>query len=498
MSKHIKTLIIIGVAVLLLVAATVVLLLLPQQEGDPDESQKDTTVVLQEKGEKVTVTSIEVTYQDQTYRLHTDKDGEWLIKDYEDLPVDASAVKTITGYMLSLKADKKVHDSTEKPEDFGLDKPAAVYHATYSDGTDYSFEVGDAAPSGDGYYLRQQDDAAIYLIGTYKGGLFCDDVRAYVSTTMVTTPSINADDKNGASTILKAEISGTAHKEMLRYHSITDKVADEFPYSNYYISKPYRIGVSLDSEVETLVSEIRTLSALNAEILHPTDKQIKECGLDKPSTELELELAILTYDTDENGDIDEYRTYNYMKHNVIFGGTTKEGYYYAMVDGIDVIYCVTKESIPWIDMTYNDIAADTLFFRDISTVGSISISYDGKQHTFDLTHLKDVDANEENMRVTIDGKKTGDTAQFRRLYQVLMNVPRIGSATKPKEDPAVTVKVTNTDGEIVVNAKLYKRSASTYACEQLNGEVYAVSAATIEDLLEQTDNYIAGKTVSIV
>ena len=98
----------------------------------------------------------------------------------------------------------------------------------------------------------------------------------------------------------------------------------------------------------------------------------------------------------------------------------------------------------------------------------------------------------------VDGDKTGDTTQFRKLYQVLMNVPRIGAAEKPDEDPAVIIKVVTNDGDTVVHAKMYKRSASTYACEQLNGEVYAVSASTVEDLLEQVDNYIAGKNVSVV
>ena len=496
MSKRIKTLIIVGVAILLLVAAVVVLLMLPEikeQGGD----EKDDSIVLIEKGDKVTVTSVSVTYNGEDYRLYTDKDGEWLIENYEDLPVDTVSIDSLTDYMLSLKADKKLHDSTDSPADFGLEKPVATYRVTYNDGSEYAFEVGNKSPSNDGYYLRQQGDEAIYLIGTYKGSLFCDDVRAYVETTMVTTPAINADDKNGASTILQAQISGTAHKEVLCYHSITEKVSDEFPYSSYYLSKPYRIGISLYSDVETMVSEIRTLNALKAEILYPTDEQIKECGLDNPTTKLELELAIRTYDTDEDGKITNYRNYNYMKYDVIFGGTTEEGYYYAMVDGVDVIYCVSKDSVKWIDMEYDDIASDTLFMRDITTIGSISMTYNGAEHTFELTHKNTTDVNEENLRVTIDGDKTGDTTQFRKLYQVLTKVPRIDSATKPDEDPAVVIKVFTTDGKKVVHAKMYKRTASTYACEQMNGEVYAVSASTVEDLLEQTDNFVAGKNVSV-
>lgn len=496
MSKRIKTLIIAGIAILVLVAAVVVLLLLPEIK-EQNEEEKDESVVLIEKGDSVTVTSVSVTYKGESYRLYTDKDGDWLIEGYEDLPTDLTSVDTLTDYMLSLKADKKLHDSTESPADFGLEEPAATYHATYSDGSEYSFEVGNQAPSNEGYYLRQKDDPAIYLIGTYKGSLFCDDVRNYVETTMVTTPAINADDKNGASTILQAQISGTAHDQLLCIHSITDKVSDEFPYSSYYLSKPYRIGVSLDSDVETTVSEIRTLNALKAEILRPTAEQIKECGLDKPTTKLELELAIRTYDTDEEGKITSYRNYNYMKYDVIFGDTTEEGYYYAMVDGVDVIYCVSKDSVKWIDMSYDDLASDTLFMRDITTIGSISMTYNGATHTFKLTHKDTTDVNQENLTVQIDGDKKGDTTQFRKLYQVLAKVPRIGSATKPKEDPAVIIKVVTTDGTTVVHAKMYKRSASTYACEQMNGEVYAVSASTIEDLLEQADNYVAGKNVSV-
>ncbi len=495
MSKRIKNLLIAGSVILVLAVAMVVLLTLPQAEEPGDTTDADEAIVLLEKGEDITVSSVDVTYDGEAFRLYVDEDGQWAIEGYEDLPVDASAIDTLTGYFLTLEADKLVVESTDSPEDFGLDTPSATYTVTYQDGSTFSFEVGNMEPGGDGYYFRQQDDENIYLIGTYKAGLFRSDVRTYVNKTLVTTPTINEGDENGASIIIQAELSGSVRDQAITLHSITEETADEFPYYGYYISSPYRVGISTDSELETIIGELRTVDALHAEILHPTAEQIQACGLSDPYSQLSIDLAIETYTEDKNGN-KTYSTYNPQSYTVRFGNQDENGYYYAMLDGVNAIYAVTADAVPWIAYQYDDIASNVLFMLDIVDIASVSITYDEQPHTFELTHLDNVAEGEETMKVALDGQSL-DVTQFRRLYQVLMNMPRVGSATKPDKEPAVIIELVNTAGESVVRANLYKDSANTYACEQLNGEVYAVAASTVENLIEQTDRYLSGKTVSV-
>ena len=497
MSKRLKNLLIAGSVLLVLVAAVVVLLLLPPAEEPKDntDNDKDESVVLLEKDEKITVSSIDVTYDGEDFRLYADKDGQWLIDGYEDLPVDATAVENVVEYMLKFEVDKQVVESTDSPADFGLEKPAATYTATYSDDSTHMWYIGDKEPGGDGYYLQQQEDEAIYLIGTYKGGLLLSDVRNYVDTILVTTPSINEDDENGASTIVKAELSGRVRDQAITLHSITTDTADEFPYFGYYISKPYRVGVSTASDLETTIGELRTVDALAAEVLHPTDKQIEKYGLDDPYSRLTIDLAIETYEEDEDGNR-TYSTYNPQSYDVRFSEKQKDGYYYAIRSDVDAIYQVSADAVPWIAYEYDDIASDVLFMRDITTIDTIVFELNGETYDVDLTHIEDAAEGEANMTVQVNGK-TADVMQLRRLYQVMMDIPRSGAAESVSGDAFFTIELIDLDGKTVERAKFYKRSASTYACEQLNGEVYAVASSSVENLIEQFERYLDGKVVTV-
>lgn len=495
MSKRLKNLLIAGSIILVLVAALVVLLLLPEAEQPDNPVDKDESVVLLDKGDKITVDRVDVTCGDEAFGLALDQDGQWVIEQYKDLPVDTGAIEKIAEYMVKFEADKQVVESTDSLADFGLEKPAAIYLATYSDGSTYSFTVGDQEPGGNGYYVQRQDDKAIYLVGTYKGGLLCADVRSYVDTTLVTTPSINKDDENGASSIVKAVLSGRVRDRAITLHSITPDTSDEFPYFAYYISKPFRVGVSTDTDTENTIRDLRTVNALAAAVLHPTDAQVKEYGLDDPYSRLEIDFAIETYEEDEN-DERVYSYYNPQHYDVRFSEKQKDGYYYAMRDGVDVIYQVSASDVPWIAYDYDDIASDVLFMIDITTIDSISFITADQTYDVKLTHIENAGEGEENMTVTVNGKDA-DVMQLRRLYQVMMDIPRTTSATKPDGEPELTIKMVNLDGETVVNTSFYKRSASTYACEQMGGDVYAVSASSVENLITQIGRYAAGKIVVV-
>ena len=496
MSKRLKRLLFAAVAVVALVALLVVLLLLPKAE-EPQEEEPDERILLYEfDDEKLSVQTVDIVTPSETFRIVRNEDDQLCVEAYRDLPINTSKLASLEDYFFKLSANKKVLDNTDDPAQFGLAEPAVQMTITYSDDSSLSFALGDMAPGNDGYYFRMGGDDAVYLLGSYSGGLFLTPSKNYVGTAMILTPMANDDDGNAYLFLNEATITGTARTEPLILHSVDDSLADEFPYCNYYIEKPHRAGVTTDSDIETGIGTLTALSALSVDTVHPSADRIRECGLDQPAVQADIDACIRTYTIDDD-DNKVFSSYSHEHYLVKLGNKSPDGYYYGMVDGVDVIYNVTVDSVPWATYTYNDIATNMLFLRNIATISELTFTAAGKTTTFTIGHSENADTGNDEITVKANGKAMSDTDSFRKVYQVLMNVPRVGDADKPTGTAAVRLVMKNLAGETVEDISFYKRSASTYTCALASDDQYAVSASAVENIVTQVNNYLEGKAVKI-
>ena len=509
MSKRVKTLLIVLLVVVVLGGTLTALLLNPpaKEEEASSTPEVDESVQLVDKTSKdddktaVTVKKVEATVGKETFVISPNKEKALCVEKYKDLPISTEAIEALTNSLLDVRADKKVVDKAANPADFGLDKPKATYTVTYSDNTTVTLTVGNEEPLKTGYYFQISGKDAVYLMSSVD--VYLKPSSGYIGTSMVTAPTPKEDDKNGQVQVTELELSGTARKQPVALHFRKNSESDEFQYSTHVITKPYRKGTSMNLG-ETFFSTITSLYASDVETAYPTKEQLKKYGLDKPYSVAKLQLAIVTTeekDTSSKTDEDEQainKYYNFRDYVIRLGGKNSEGQYYAMVDGVDVVYLVSPDSVQWAEKTYNDLADTMLFMMNIDTVGSISVDISGKKTTFNLTHFK---ANEDNtnetLEVKVDGKKY-DTDNFRNLYQVMLAVTRSGEMTgKVTGSPEFTLTVNSLKGQALVVAKMYKYDANQYAVQLADGDTYLVKASVVENLINQINNYLAGKTVVV-
>lgn len=122
--------------------------------------------------------------------------------------------------------------------------------------------------------------------------------------------------------------------------------------------------------------------------------------------------------------------YNVAAHTITVGNKDEDGNYYVMADDIPVIYLVSSSSISsWVSLQYDDVADTMLFMENIVNVKSISLTVDGKETLFELSHYPDKEESDDQLVVKV-GDKTYSTPTFRSLYQILMGVARNGSASE--------------------------------------------------------------------
>lgn len=501
MNKRIRTLVIAGVAVVVLVGALLVLLdpfgWFGTASNDGEESSTTatttTTIPLIEKTEEDSVTpvsSVEITTPEEQFVIRPDADGTFAVEGYADLPVYTTRVDTLLSAVADIYATRKITDAPANAADFGLEEPLAAVTVTYTDGSTYAFEIGNEEPNQSGYYFREAGQSAIYLVSTTFAETMTRPSLEYIGLTLITEPAVQEDDETGEAQLMKMELSGSVRPQpiLLRYAEAAD--SSEFTsMSQYVITAPYLRAA--DSDIREWSTALNTLSATGVAAAHPTAEQLQEFGLSDPYS-----VAVMTFAVYAETE-DTVTTYNEQTLMLRLGGKDEDGSYYAMLDGVDVVYLVSPSAVPWAEMTYDDLVSSLLFTKNIQQVSAISVTADGVTTRFELAHHEDAESTDESLTVTANGT-TYPTADFRSLYQVLMQVERFAGAdgATAAGDPSVVIRIDPTaDGGSAIEAKFYSQTANRYLCVREDGDTYLVSASDVENAVQQLQNYLSGQTV---
>lgn len=517
MSKRVRTIIIALAAVLVLGGGLAAVLLLTDAPADSDaDSSESTTLTLvdkskDKKGKEIEkpVTRVEVTTASESFVLADNKDGALAVEAYADLPINSDQVSTLTDALATISANRKL-DSPREAKEYGLDKPQATVTVTYADKSTYAFELGDMSGVSDEAYFRPTGTTDVYLVEKSFANTVLQKSTAYIGISLISAPAVKDDDENGSVVMRDVVLTGSVRgNQPLTVRLTNSDDSDTVSLYTYLVETPYYRGAN-DENAKAAFDSAYSLTAETAYIAYPTKKQKSECGFDKPYSVAKMHTAVKTVETTSTtgttspgtttSATDEQKTkyYNVESHTVTVGKKSDDGQYYVMVDDLNVIYLVAADSIPWVEVTYNDVASTMLLLEDITGVQSIVVTENGKTTTFSLTHDAEAEDNDDMLTVKVDGKQT-DTANFRQLYQVLMGVTRIGTADKtPTGTPDMIIRINPLDSrDKTVEAKLYKTSGSRYTCVMLDGDVYAVAAGSVETVSKQMANYLNGKDVLV-
>lgn len=519
MSKRVRTMIIALVAVVALGGGlAAVLLLTDPKDSESDSSDSSTPAIsLLDKSKdkdgktlEKPVTKVEVQTGDETFTISGNKDGALSVQTYQNLPIHTDNVNSLTGALASISATRKL-DSPQAPSEYGFDKPLGKVTATYADGSTYSFEIGMKSEVSDEAYFRVSGSDDIYLVAETFADTVLGKSTKYIGTTLISAPAVKDDDEEGEPVLRDIELSGSVREgEPLSVRRVNSNDSETYSLYTYVTEKPFFRGTG-DETASAAFDTAYSLIADEAAIAHPTEKQKKDCGFDKPYSVAKMNLAVETTEpkngtttttaagttgTGEEETVTKY--YNVEGHTVTVGKKADGEQYYVMVNDLDVIYLVSASSIPWLDVTYNDVVTTMLFLQDITGIQSIAVTENGKETRFDMTHDEEAEDSDDALTVKVGGKQLS-TAQFRQFYQVLMGVKRIDKADKtPSGDPDMIIRIhpINSQDQTII-AKLYKTSGSRYTCLMQDGDRYQVAAGTVEAVSKQMANYLAGKEVLV-
>lgn len=521
MSKRVRTLLFSGIAVVVLAALLVVLLLIPPaDDGNDDTDTGDTgettstevtlidKYVADKNATQITLVSATVTAGGASYQVQANKDGDLLVKGYENLVHDSSATDSLWESLQTVTASRLIAETPDDATVFGFDGDSVKVEAAYSDNTTFGMEIGDEAPSGEGRYIRVAGKEAVYLIDSDSVNVFFEKSTYYLSKLPITVPAIKTDAANSEDTVVlrDAELSGSVRPASIFFQTTGSQMTSSgvaLSPSGYVIKRPYYRAVAADSSLIEYAS-FSSFVASDIAKVYPTQADLKAYGLNDPYSACTFHLAVQHADTqkDKDGkDVTTYSFYNTFKYTIKLGNKTDDGLRYAVVyadkEMVPLVYLVSETAVSWANTQYNDLADTLLFYIHIVSVDKLAVTADGVTTTFDMKHIEVEGETNPDLEVTVGGK-TYDSDLFRSMYAGLMGIYRTGTIdTKPAGEPTFAIKLeTNTKEVEDTEIKMYRVSAAKYAVVHSTGETYAVDAKKVEAFFTQYRLYLAGEEAS--
>lgn len=511
MSKRVRTLILSGVAVAVLLGALGGLLLFPDTDG---QGTTTTTVpspavtLIQKESAAVAAA---ISNDNGTFSLKKDSNGLTTVVGQEDLPHSSFAVVNLMDSLKKIEAQRLIAEAPATPQTYGFDKETAPVsvEATYADDSTFAFEIGDAAPSETARYVRVKGSTAVYLVeNTYLEACF-DGPFDYLSKSPVIAPESNqaATDTDTHTVVVRdVELSGSVRTEPL-YFQFAEELLNEAGISSspsgYIIKRPYYRAVKTGTALIDY-SAYSGFTATGVEAIHPTEAQLREYGLDTPYSQVVFTLAVQRLHTETGDDGEDETTisyYNVFEYTIKLGKTAEDGSRYAVVYSentlIPIVYRVTESLLSWATAQYDDIADTLLFYIHLSQIDRLTVTLDGVTTTFDLKRTKN-EGEADGLTVTAAGKPY-DAGYFRNLYGRLMSMYRAGAADGlPQGEPEMVIGLqTNTQSIPSSTIEIYRHSAAKFYVKHSGGEVYLVNSKTVEPIMQDYLNFLAGKEVTL-
>lgn len=484
--------------------------------GGGDTTPSDTTVetpkitLLNKAGDEETkgtpMKQIDIQNKDDSYTIRYDDTTKlYHIVGYEDIYLDTEMLLTLRTHAETIEAIEQIQDASNLAA-FGLDAPQATATITYTDDSTARLFLGNTTPSENGYYGQLEGTDGVYIFESDTVSLFRFRSTAFVHTALSAPPSVKPDDKNGKSLLKEVTFSGTAHPIPLVMRRSYYNDSEELTYFSYIITAPYTRCTT--DAVSNSLSQVQAIMADQALILHPTAADKEKMGFNNPLIDIKFTMAVETEEESEStpndstgsSAVDKNDTpkiyYNSIDYHIIVGSVDENGNYIAMVDGIDVIFLVSKESYGFfLDRTYQNSVNDFLFFKSIEDLGSVSFKLNNSSYTFNLEHYPEKEEPDDKLKVTMDNK-TYSTEDFRELYQLLMGLKRYGTPEKePTSEVPLEIALYDAEGELYLGAKYYNTSGSLCTVETSEGELFTTRWSDVAFFIQQVDNYLNGRNV---
>lgn len=436
------------------------------------------------------IQSLSVKNETGSYSFAPNKDGAMAIKGLGDLPRDAAAVENILVQYTAVTPDLVIaqNPTDEQLSACGLTKPTTTVSVKYTDGVTLDLLFGRLATGADaGYYAMKKGGDTIWLFREDYYQAAMHEETYFLGKTLMTAPTPNSDDTVGAAKLKTLTLSGGNRQGdvSMRYIRPDDDASLQMA-GKYVLETPF-VHAADSTVTGDWDNALCGLYGATIEAVHPTAAQLEKFGLDNPQTVATLEFGVYQATDAEGKALDAPKWYNEVSYTISLGNLTDEDTYYALVDGIDMVYTVNASTVPYVGMDYENLVNKSLFLRYITELSGIQTTVENDTFTIALKHgsKKDENGNKTATLSATINKLPLEEGNARALYEMMMGITRVAAA--PAEatasgKPALTLALVPLSGKADAGFSFYPYSANRYLCVAEDDDRFLVKASDVEEL----------------
>ena len=421
-------------------------------EADDAEEENETTAqsVVAAEIAADNVTGFTFTSGESTLALAR-TDGEWLVPQDLDFPVDADKVADTLAALAKVTATQKL-DAPEALETYGLSEPDETLTVSLNDGTTATFAFGDTNTlTGDLYALVND---VVYTLDASFEATFTTNLYDYVKYEALPT----VESAVSLAVTQGADYAFTLYR--------TEEAADLTWQKGavWCFEKSGRTQVVDTSKAETMMNALSGLSWNTCVNAHASADDLDVYGL----TDEEALHAALTY-VDENGDVQTF--------SLLVGMDAASGAY-ARLDGSTQVYTISTDTADVLRYaTYAGLRTDEVLPLDMDTVSGFAVAMSGETTEIAVTEtIATADESEEDSAAeptvtktyTADGA-TLDSEKVQKLLSALTALKQSGATVNPDPDrPMLSLTFHREGGD--VSLTLYAFDTESVLAD-VNGEI---------------------------
>lgn len=355
------------------------------------------------------------------------QDGAWVNADDASFPVDQATMDDLAERFLTLEANRKLTDVVDVSV-YGISEDSFSVTASWSDGGETVYALGDATPFDDGYYLQCSDDAgAVYATPSALDAVFAEsltDLAAWEEIPKV--ESANRLAIGATLDVVRSEDENRFDPGQDWYDAATGEPMD-------------------DAGIEEVLSTLTGLSWQELLTVSATESELSEWQLD------DTNATVVTASGDDG-----------QECALLLGGEDADGDRYARLPGSGMVYAISADSANrLLAATGDNLRSAELFTIESENVKEFTAMLDGQEHSFEMPDGTEAEALWERIAALNSSGRSEDVPAGEALFELY---------------------VTNASGASL-SCAFYAHDVASYVAALSDGRVLLVPADDVDALI---------------
>lgn len=494
MSKKVQAIIAGAIVLVLLGGAVAALVLAPKSK---DSAEATSSLVSSElitlfEGVAGELEYVTVENEKDNYKIELLGENKWGIKALDGFAqVDTKFADTV-GSFTTLYANEIVEENCTDLAKFGLDKPSLIAELKYKGKDGFQITLGELSPDGYTRYAIKTGETTVY--GLSSNTLSALYLSRYDYLELSLLPALETGE-DGNPVAPKLDAIKVVRPDMekpieLQKYKAGELTENAITTTGLKMVSPID-AMADDQYIQDNIYSLFGLAASSVEMISPTAADLTKYGFDAATSTFDLtynETSSIKITTGSGVECSHEEGEDLTSHKHVIT------HYYAMKDGVDVIYLIPKEAVTWMELQPKSIMSSIVVLPPVLDLDSV-VFQSGKD-TYAIEYIKSPEdaADTKEMTAKLNGKDT-DIDGAKKLLQLFYatSVQDVNTVvpTKPA-DASVTYHYTGGKVDVV---EFFVQEDRQIIISLNGNNGYTGRSGYVEKMIKEVNNLISGKEI---